>query len=233
MSLAEGILDLLFPPKCPFCQKILEHPRAPLCPACQPELAWLEGAAGERRVDFTCGCFSPLGYRGRTAQAVKRYKFQRVRAYAEPLGELMAQCLQDRLPQGADLVTWAPLSQKRLRERGFNQAELLARRSGTPAPSPVWLGTVSGRPTRKGPMSCCPGRRCPGSGWCWWTMWSPPARPSPSAPGCCGRRARRRYTASPWPKPGGMRTGLPQNFPRKRENCRKKRLKTRRCPAII
>ena len=26
MSLAEGILDLLFPPKCPFCQKILEHP---------------------------------------------------------------------------------------------------------------------------------------------------------------------------------------------------------------
>ena len=130
MSLAEGILDLLFPPKCPFCQKMLEHPRAPLCPACQPELAWLEGAAGERRVDFTCGCFSPLGYRGRTAQAVKRYKFQRVRAYAEPLGELMAQCLQDRLPQGADLVTWAPLSQKRLRERGFNQAELLARRVG-------------------------------------------------------------------------------------------------------
>ena len=130
MSLAEGILDLLFPPKCPFCQKILEHPRAPLCPACQPELAWLEGAAGERRVDFTCGCFSPLGYRGRTAQAVKRYKFQRVRAYAEPLGELMAQCLQDRLPQGADLVTWAPLSQKRLRERGFDQAELMAREVG-------------------------------------------------------------------------------------------------------
>lgn len=137
MSLAEGILDLLFPPKCPFCQKILEHPRAPLCPACQPELAWLEGAAGERRVDFTCGCFSPLGYRGRTAQAVKRYKFQRVRAYAEPLGELMAQCLQDRLPQGADLVTWAPLSQKRLRERGFNQAELLARRVGELSGIPV------------------------------------------------------------------------------------------------
>ena len=42
----------------------------------------------------------------------------------------MAQCLSDRLPEGADLLCWAPLSKKRLRERGFDQAELLAREVG-------------------------------------------------------------------------------------------------------
>ena len=130
MNLAEGLLDLFFPPKCPFCQTILEQPRAPLCPACRPGLAWLEGSAGARRVECTDGCFSPLGYRGRTAEGIKRYKFQRVRACADPFGTLMAQCLQEHLPQGADLVTWAPLSRKRRRERGFDQAELLARRVG-------------------------------------------------------------------------------------------------------
>ena len=50
MSVREKVLDLVFPPKCPFCQKILEDPRAPVCPVCQPGLPWLEGAAGERRV---------------------------------------------------------------------------------------------------------------------------------------------------------------------------------------
>ena len=41
MNLWESFLDLLFPPKCPFCQKILDDPRAPVCPECQGKLPWL------------------------------------------------------------------------------------------------------------------------------------------------------------------------------------------------
>lgn len=130
MRVWEKVLDLLFPPKCPYCQKILEDPRAAVCPECQPRLPWLEGKAGERRIDFADGCFSPLAYRDAVPGAVHRYKFSRVRALGKPLAALMAQCLSDRLPQGADLITWAPLSGKRLRERGFDQAELLAREVG-------------------------------------------------------------------------------------------------------
>lgn len=63
MKVGEKVLDLLFPPKCPFCQRILEDPRAPLCPVCRPRLPWLTGEAGERKVDFADGCFSPLAYR--------------------------------------------------------------------------------------------------------------------------------------------------------------------------
>lgn len=130
MRVREKVLDLLFPPKCPYCQKILDDPRAPVCPACQPKLPWLEGRAGERKIDFADGCFSPLAYRDPVPGAVHRYKFSRVRALAKPFAALTAQCLADRLPQGADLICWAPLSKRRLRERGFDQAELLAREAG-------------------------------------------------------------------------------------------------------
>ena len=42
MTVRERVLDLLFPPKCPFCQKILAEPRAPVCPECRPGLPWLD-----------------------------------------------------------------------------------------------------------------------------------------------------------------------------------------------
>ena len=137
MKLLDDLLDLLFPPKCPFCQSILETPADPVCPACKKSLPWLVGRAGERKVDFTQGCCSPLAYRGAVREAIHRYKFSGVRAYARPFGLLMAQCVQDRPEMAADLVTWAPLSRKRRRERGYDQGELLARamakRLGLPA----------------------------------------------------------------------------------------------------
>ena len=137
MSFREKVLDLVFPPKCPFCQKILEDPRAPLCRECRSELPWLEGGAAERRVDFADGCFSPLAYRGAVPGAVHRYKFSRVRALGRPFAALMARCLEDHLSRPAQLICWAPLSKKRLRERGFDQAELLAREVGRLLAVPV------------------------------------------------------------------------------------------------
>ena len=137
MKLLDDLLDLLFPPKCPFCQSILETPADPVCPACQKSLPWLVGRAGERKVDFIQGCCSPLAYRGAVREAIHRYKFSGVRAYARPFGLLMAQCVQDRPEMAPELITWAPLSRKRRRERGYDQGELLARamakRLGLPA----------------------------------------------------------------------------------------------------
>ena len=130
MSVREKVLDLLCPPKCPYCQKLLDEPRAPVCPRCQASLPWLEGRAGERKIDLADGCYSPLAYGEMVREAIHRYKFHRVRALGRPFAALMARCLADRLPDGADLICWAPLSRERFRERGFNQAELMAREMG-------------------------------------------------------------------------------------------------------
>ena len=35
MRAGERLLDLMFPPKCPFCQTILDIPQASFCPACR------------------------------------------------------------------------------------------------------------------------------------------------------------------------------------------------------
>ena len=137
MSVREKVLDLVFPPKCPFCQRILEDPRASVCPMCAPGLPWLEGDAAERSVAFADGCFSPLAYRDAVSEAVRRYKFSRVRALGRPFAALMARCLDDCPDRRPDLICWAPLSARRRRERGFDQAELLAREVGRRLSVPV------------------------------------------------------------------------------------------------
>ena len=127
MKLWEGALDLLFPRKCPFCQKILEDQRAPVCPACRAGLPWLTGEEAWRALKGAGGCLSPLAYRGAVPEAVHRYKFPGNPAYGRPFGLLAAECVRENLETPADLVTWVPLSRKRRRRRGFDQAELLAR----------------------------------------------------------------------------------------------------------
>ena len=45
---------------------------------------------------------------------------------AEPLGELLAQCAAEQFGGEFDTVTWVPVSRKRLKRRGYDQARLLA-----------------------------------------------------------------------------------------------------------
>lgn len=123
----EAFLDLVFPPKCPFCQNILDEPGAPVCPRCRETLPWLRGAEARRAVEGTAGCLSPLAYRDGVPEAVHRYKFPGNPSYARSFGLLAAQCVRDNLTGSADLVTWVPLSRKRRKQRGFDQAERLAR----------------------------------------------------------------------------------------------------------
>ena len=126
MKMGSALLDLLFPPLCPFCRRLLTERHALLCPDCQRTLPWLEGDSARRTGEFFGVCVSPLAYRGPVREAVHRYKFSGSRSYARPFGQLMAQCVRDQLDGRFDCVTWAPLSARRLRQRGYDQARLLA-----------------------------------------------------------------------------------------------------------
>ena len=124
------LLDLLFPPKCPFCGKLLENGQALLCPDCQRELPWTQGKIGERKGEFFTLCTAPLWYRERVRDSHHRYKFSGVRAYARVYAVLMAQCVAERLTGGFDRITWVPISPWRRYRRGYDQAQLLARHLG-------------------------------------------------------------------------------------------------------
>lgn len=126
MKPVQFILDLIYPPKCPFCGRILERGEIDLCFRCQRLLPWTVGE--NRAVDFCDVSLSPLRYEGGVRQAVHRYKFDGGRMHSRFLGTLMAQCLQDRWSGQADGIVWVPLSKKHRKKRGYDQAELLARR---------------------------------------------------------------------------------------------------------
>lgn len=141
---AAKLLDLLFPPKCVFCGKILPAGAVHLCPVCQRELPWLEGAAAEQTGEFFSLCVSPLRYQDKVRDSIRRYKFQGRRGYHKAYGMLVAQCVHDHLAGRYDLITWVPLSDRRKKERGYDQAFLLA------SAAALELGDVAVETLRKG-----------------------------------------------------------------------------------
>ena len=127
MKPLRALLDLLYPPGCPFCGRILERGEDRMCALCRQELP-RTGSPGPAAEGCEL-CLSPLYYRDGVRDAVHRYKFRGGAGHAELFGELMARCLSDCRDGPAELVTWVPLHPKRKKRRGYDQAELLARRA--------------------------------------------------------------------------------------------------------
>ena len=120
------LLDLLFPPKCVFCGRILGQGEIHLCAKCQRELPWLTGPQAQQKGEFFSLCVSPLRYQDKVRDSIRRYKFRGLRGYHKAYGTLVAQCVHDHLEGKYDLITWVPLSRQRKKERGYDQAFLLA-----------------------------------------------------------------------------------------------------------
>jgi len=120
MTILSSFLDLLFPPKCVFCRKILDRGRDGYCAKCAGDLPLTDSAPRDRDGLIV---ISPLYYEGTVRDAVHRYKFGGASFYAGVFGKLLSDCV---LPE-YDIITWVPLSRERLRQRGYDQAMLLSR----------------------------------------------------------------------------------------------------------
>ena len=121
-TVKEKLLDLLFPPKCAFCG---EHGVHGMCAECEKALPWCDTPLYERTGIGTC--VAPLRYEGAVRESLLRFKFRGGRGNAEGYGIILAQCVAEHFGGGFDLVTYVPVSEKRRRERGYDQTLLLAR----------------------------------------------------------------------------------------------------------
>ena len=127
--------DLLYPEEvaCLACGRALGEDESVVCAACCEALRALELRQAEREEQGMEPCaeglryvHSAYPYEGAAKQLILRMKFSSLRAAAEPLAEAMAM-----LPAGEeDLIVPVPTTAQRERERGFNQAALLAQRLG-------------------------------------------------------------------------------------------------------
>jgi ComF family protein len=105
----------------------------PICRVCEPAL--------DARIDLSGGV--PIGlpgdvpepllqlewcaaFRGTTRSALHAIKYQGEQRIAQPLGAAVARRWR-RVGVGADLVTHVPVHDARARQRGYDQAELIAR----------------------------------------------------------------------------------------------------------
>ena len=129
MKLVAWLLDLLFPPKCVFCRRLMDRNDVLICPKCQKELPYTENG-GILKGNFFTACVSPLYYENDVREALLRYKFYQMTVYAEPFGKLMAECAAEYIDAQVDIISWVPLSKKRLRTRGYDQAQLIAETMG-------------------------------------------------------------------------------------------------------
>ena len=105
-------LPLLVPPYCRVCAAYSDFE---LCQAC---------ASSGRRFD---GVRAPYRYEGSIRQAILALKYGGIKAAAPQLGDMLAEYLESN-PLPGDLMAPVPMHTSRRRERGYNQAELLARR---------------------------------------------------------------------------------------------------------
>lgn len=134
------VLDVLFPRVCAGCRS----GEWPFCDSCRAGLVALE-PPWCRRCGLPSGVYAPACrgcppaevdaarsaflFVGPARAAVHRLKFSGWRSVGEALAEAMVRAASDVVARG-DAVAWVPLSRRRRAERGFDQAEILARGVG-------------------------------------------------------------------------------------------------------
>lgn len=124
MGIWNWILELLFPPKCLLCRKVLRDEELDLCGACR--VNGPECTNFRKKFPFIDSWTAVWYYEDNARRSLLRYKFRGARSYAQGYGRLLAMKLQEAKADGLDLLTWVPTSPLRRFFRGYDQVELLA-----------------------------------------------------------------------------------------------------------
>ncbi len=178
------LLDALFPPRCAGCNR----PGTLWCATCQASVVYPGPAVCQKcgrpqsygglcqvcqrtplQID---GVRSAALFEGPLREAIHHFKYHHQTALACPLGRLLEACWMEQ-PLPADVLVPVPLHSARLRERGYNQSALLARRLAVTLSLPVvedclvriratasqmTLGAAERRTNVEGAFACRDGR---------------------------------------------------------------------------
>lgn len=128
LFLKKFLLEILFPARCLDCRRELENEDY-LCPACFKKLKFYGGRAN-LKLKYINELYIAGDYENRALSGlIKILKFQAISGVAKTLNRWLILFWQGQavLKSTTPLVIPIPLSTKRRRWRGFNQAEILAR----------------------------------------------------------------------------------------------------------
>lgn len=169
MGIKTGIIQLLFPLRCPVCDRIVRPSGEKICTECMGKLKLLTppwcmqcGKKLAEEGEFCKDCQKKKHefVRGRAlyeyqsaAASIYRFKYGKRQEYADFFGEEIVRYLGDFIREvEPDALVPIPLHRKRLEKRGYNQAALLAeavgRYSGVPVNSKILVRVKNTTPLK-------------------------------------------------------------------------------------
>ena len=136
-------LDWIYPPKCMICREILIHGEEfSVCGECLENLPFISGATckicGEPSENEICRyCeetalppfkrnYAVFVYNDDIRNVIHAFKYSNRPFFGKGLAGLMYEHSDKNIFKNTDYIVPVPIHKKRLRERGYNQAEILA-----------------------------------------------------------------------------------------------------------
>lgn len=128
LSWKERVLCLFFPARCLRCGKAV-RPERLFCQECVPSLPpepFFREYPLPQAPEGILPVLAPLPYEEGFRETLHRLKFQEEWGACKPLGQLMGETARE-FSKEFTLVTWVPMSSKKLGKRGYNQSALLGK----------------------------------------------------------------------------------------------------------
>lgn len=124
-ALGSALLDLFFPPRCAACGK----DGAWFCATCLSSVTFVADEESGFPMLLPGGgllaVHSVAYFGGALREAIHRFKYEGMRVLGAPFGEILHDYWRTHAIS-ADVLIPVPLHQRRLRERGYNQSQILA-----------------------------------------------------------------------------------------------------------
>lgn len=156
IDLYEAVLDLVYPPKCLICDEMqpqyicndclkeIVYIKTPICARCGAPIEdkWCQDC---HQTEFAFDSAKAVGeYDGVLRQAIHLLKYSGHKVLTPILGELMVDYLHSerRFLNRIGCIVPMPIHISRLKQRGFNQSELLAKEIGNKLALPVNTSAV-------------------------------------------------------------------------------------------
>ncbi len=137
-KLKKFVSSLFYPAKCPYCNKILESDKT-VCDECYKKFH-VTPLTTDLELDYrhSIKVISAFPYREKIKELICKFKFKSNLDYVEYFAESMTKAIKQKgIVCNFGLITFVPMTKKHKKERGFNQAQILAKALGKMLDIPV------------------------------------------------------------------------------------------------
>lgn len=151
-----NFLELIYPRRCPVCECILEIGGNKICKTCKQKLPYIKepkckkcgkSIEGEE-VEYCYDCsrhqheyeqgVAVFEYDDQIKASIYRFKYKNKREYADFYVQEIIRCYGDKIKNwNPDVLIPIPLHKSKYKKRGFNQAEIVAKKIGKKLQIPV------------------------------------------------------------------------------------------------